>query len=106
MSSIRVCGHCGGTGEVEVLDTYEYVHKLINRSFSLVERGLAERVISLDIEGSYPVAITVERGQSDEEAIEAELRFWPLRGNGLYTHPLNNNGGIYAAPDPRFYDEF
>jgi hypothetical protein len=104
LSHVETCLWCNGTGRVTIYDPWERAHHVIERAYAIVERGIADHVVSLDVEGSYPTAVEVERGQTDVDAIEHMLKFWPLRGpEGIYTNPLNDDGGNFAAVDPRFY---
>ncbi len=109
MSRAAVCGACNGTGSVIVYEVWEQV---LRRNAAMVEYAAEEdtrRLISLDVEGSYPTALVVtgyDRYETDEEAVDETLGFWPRGGaKDLPTHPANvENGAFYRPVDPRFYE--
>lgn len=105
MSHEATCGTCGGTGKVMVYEPWERVHIIIDQSVEYAER-IGHEVVSLDVEGSYPDAIvlgTIYHNETPIEAVERQLSHWPMHGDDIPTHPLNNDSGLYRPVDPRFY---
>lgn len=77
---------------------------------SWVAGKYGDGIVSLDVAGSYPVAVRVPKGKRALAAIESELSFWPMKLDDelgeIWVNPLNGKDGFfYEPPDPRFYEE-
>jgi len=98
-----VCPRCNGTGEIIEFEIWEQIHHINDGFVALAEASDLE-VVSLDIEGSYPVVVTKSPDETVLEAVEDMVRNWPFHGADILMNPANGKDGFYHPPDPRFYD--
>lgn len=101
------CHSCKGTGVVTEYEQWEWALRSMAMYVDFAERHAAARgtrLVSLDVEGSYPVAVIVERWEDDLDVVEREMTMWPMRQHDVRVHPLNVKGGNYEPVDPRFYE--
>lgn len=107
MSREAVCGQCHGTGKVTVYEDWESVLNTNDQTVAFAEEQPDRwRVISLDVEDSYPTAVLASPRDRDETAVWRTLRHWAQRGSD--DHPVSprniENGSFYKPVDPRFYE--